>query len=101
MTIFTITKHSEEYRVRNQKDRGLGEISLLKRQAASGKDRRTLIAEQIARRHTKIGGQKLADAIESFGLNFDGLQGGPVVKKNPANVLRNKLVQSRPGVNEG
>lgn len=75
----------------NQKDRGKSELAKLKEQ----------LGDKPARgRNTKVGGQKLTDALEAFGLNFDGLKGGPVVKKNTTNVLTNKLTQSRPNSTE-
>ncbi len=74
-----------------QKDRGKAEIAKLKEQLGT---------KPPAQRSAQVGGKKLADAIEAFGLNFDGLKGGPVVKKKTTNVLTNKLSQSRPFTNE-
>ncbi len=74
-----------------QKDRGKAELAKLKEQ----------LGDKVARpRNTKVGGQKLSDAIDAFGLNFDGLHGEPVVKKKTTNILPNKLRQSRPNINE-
>jgi len=78
--------------VGNQKDRGKAELAKLKDQL-NGR-----LPKQ--RNAPPVGGKKLADAIEAFGLNFDGLKGGPVVKKKTTNVLTNKLSQSRPNINE-
>jgi len=77
--------------VGNQKDRGKAEIAKLKEQLGT---------KPPAQRNVQVGGKKLADAIEAFSLNFDGLKGGPVVKKKTTNVLTNKLSQSRPNINE-
>ena len=72
--------------VGSQKDRGKAELARLK-----GKPEQP--------RNANIGGQKLSDALDAFGLNFDGLHGGPV-KKNTTKILTNKLRQSRPNINE-
>jgi hypothetical protein len=60
-----------------QKDRTKTELALLLTQAQTGQSRQGILAAQIARRHAKVGGQKLADALEAFNLTFDGINGGP------------------------
>ena len=86
--------------VGNQKDRGKAEVKLLKQQAQTGKDRQALLNDQIVQRQTKIGGQKLTDAIDAFNLGFDGIKGGPL-KKYTTSVMTNRLMQHRPNTNEG